>query len=43
MSHITCCLKNKNALKSILERRFFLDFTQFRSTSFDTNILLNVV
>nr|DAP14854.1 MAG TPA: hypothetical protein [Caudoviricetes sp.] len=29
MRHITCCLKNKNALKSILKRRFFLNYTHF--------------
>ena len=29
LSHITCCLKNKNALEPIYLRRFFLDFTHF--------------
>ena len=29
LSHKTIFIKNKNALKSILERRFFLDFTHF--------------
>ena len=44
LSHKTICLKNKNALKTILERRFFLDFMHFFcSTQFDTKILQNVV
>lgn len=42
LSHKTICLKNKNALKSILERRFSFDFTQFSSRHSSTQIFYKI-